>query len=585
MALDGIFLHFLKEEIVSGALGARVDKISQPSKDEIILSFRSRGGAKKLLLSARANSPRIHFVEKAPENPQQPPMLCMLLRKHLVGALLTGVRQSELDRILFLDFEAANEIGDRVELCVCIEIMSKHSNIILMYKDGKIIDSLKRVDITKSSFRQILPGLNYSMPPAQDKACLLKAEVSDIVGKIKRLPEKKLSSAILSVIQGVSPIVSREIAFVGCGDDLQVALLNENQFNALEKALTDLKNRIINNTPQPTVVTDSDNKPRDFSFMPVLQYGDTVYSQSYETCSQLLDSFYDERDRSERAHQRAQDLFKLLNNTIERIARKINLQKAELEECANRETLRIYAELINANQYQLEKGSLYYDLYNYYDNNNIVRIPADPALNPNQNAQKYYKEYKKARTAEEKLTELIESGEQELVYIESVLDLLSRSDSERELSEIRRELAEQGYIRSRRNKNKQKQPKALPPIEYRSDDGFTILVGRNNMQNDRLSLKLAHNYDMWLHVKNIPGSHVVVVSKGIQVTDEAIEQAAVIAAFHSRARDSSQVPVDYTYIKNLKKPQGAKPGKVIYNTYNTLTVNPDAKLIEKLFVK
>lgn len=585
MALDGIFLHFLKEEIITQAVGARVDKVSQPSKDEIILSFRSRGGARKLLLSARANSPRIHFIEKAPENPQQPPMLCMLLRKHLIGALLTGVRQAELDRILFLDFEATNEIGDRVELCVCIEIMSKHSNIILMYKDGKIIDSLKRVDITKSSFRQILPGLTYGMPPAQDKACLLNADISDIISGIKGLPEKKLSSAVLSVVQGVSPIVSRELAFTGCGDDLQVALLNENQLASLERVLADLKERIINNAPQPMIIADSDNKPRDFSFMPVLQYGDTVSLHSFEMCSQLLDSFYDERDRLERTHQRAQDLFKLLHNTIERIARKINLQKAELEECANRETLRIYAELINANQYQLEKGSLYYDLYNYYDNNNIVRIPADPALNPNQNAQKYYKEYKKARTAEEKLTELIESGEQELVYIESVLDLLSRSDSERELAEIRRELAEQGYIRSRGNRNKQKQPKALPPIEYCSDDGFTILVGRNNMQNDKLSLKTAHNYDMWLHVKNIPGSHVVVVSNGVQVTDEAIEQAAVIAAYHSRARDSSQVPVDYTYIKNLKKPQGAKPGKVIYNTHNTLTVNPDMKLIEKLFIK
>lgn len=583
MALDGIFLHFLKNEINSEVVGARVDKVFQPSKDEIILAFRTRGGVKKLLLSARANSPRIHFIQKTPENPQQPPMFCMLLRKHLTGALLKELRQVELDRILFLDFEATNEIGDRVELSVCIEIMSKHSNVILMYKDGKIIDSLKRVDITKSSFRQVLPGLQYQFPPAQQKICLLNNDVLDVISALQLLPEKKVSSALLSVLQGVSPIVCRDIA-KNC-DDVAVADLTASQLDDIEKSLAKLRQRVINGSPEPTIILDSDNKPRDFSFMEIEQYGEAVSSKRFETCSLLLDSFYDEKDRIERTHQRAQDLFRLLHNTIERISRKINVQKAELNDCANRETLRIYAELIQANQYQLQKGSFYYDLCNYYDDNKIVRIKADPALTPSQNAQKYYKEYKKARTAEEKLNELILNGEQELLYIESVLDLLMRSDTERELSEIRMELAEQGYLRSRQTRNKQKQQKALPPIEYRSDDGFTILVGRNNIQNDRLSLKSAHNYDMWLHVKNIPGSHVVVVSNGAQVSDLAVSQAAIIAAYHSRARDSAQVPVDFTYIKNLRKPQGAKPGKVIYNTYQTLTVNPNKDIVDKLFIK
>lgn len=583
MALDGIFLHFLKDEISSEILGARVDKVFQPSKDEIILTFRTREGVKKLLLSARANSPRIHFIQKTPENPQQPPMLCMLLRKHLTGAVLKEVRQVELDRVLFMDFEATNEIGDRVELSVCIEIMSKHSNVILMHKDGKIIDSLKRVDITKSSFRQVLPGLQYQFPPAQQKLCLLNADVSDVLTAVQSFPEKRMSAALLSVLQGVSPIVCRDIA-KNC-DNSSVADLTSSQLDDVRNSLMKLQQRVINGSPEPTIILDSDNKPRDFSFMKIEQYGDSASSQKSETCSLLLDSFYDERDRIERTHQRAQDLFRLLHNTIERISRKINVQKAELNECANRETLRIYAELIQANQYQLQKGSFYYDLYNYYDNNNVVRIKADPALTPSQNAQKYYKEYKKSRTAEEKLNELISSGEQELLYIESVLDLLTRSNTERELSEIRAELAEQGHLRSRQTRNKQKQQKALPPIEYRSTDGFTILVGRNNIQNDRLSLKLAHNYDMWLHVKNIPGSHVVVVSNGVQVSDLAVSQAAIIAAYHSRARDSSQVPVDFTYIKNLRKPQGAKPGKVIYNTYQTLTVNPQQDVVDKLFIK
>lgn len=582
MALDGIFLHFLKDEISSEILGARVDKVFQPAKDEIILAFRTREGVKKLLLSARANSPRVHFIQKTPENPQQPPMLCMLLRKHLTGAVLKELRQVELDRILFMDFEAANEIGDRVELSVCIEIMSKHSNVILMYRDGKIIDSLKRVDITKSSFRQILPGLQYQFPPAQQKLCLLNTDISDVLTAVQSFPEKRMSAALLSVLQGVSPIVCRDIA-KNC-DNSAVADLTELQLDDARNSLTRLQQRVLNGSAEPTTVFDSDNKPRDFSFMEIEQYGETASSQKFETCSLLLDSFYDEKDRLERTHQRAQDLFRLLHNTIERISRKINVQKAELNDCANRETLRVYAELIQANQYQLQKGSFYYDLFNYYDNE-TVRIKADPALTPSQNAQKYYKEYKKARTAEEKLKELISNGEQELLYIESVLDLLVRSNTERELSEIRMELAEQGYLRSRQTRNKQKQQKALPPIEYRSDDGFTILVGRNNIQNDRLSLKSAHNYDMWLHVKNIPGSHVVVVSNGVQVSDLAVSQAAVIAAYHSRARDSSQVPVDFTYIKNLRKPQGAKPGKVIYNTYRTITVNPQKDIVDKLFVK
>ncbi len=581
MALDGIFLQAIKNEIEKEAVGMRIEKVHQPSREELLLILRGRNGQKKLLLSARANSPRIHFTDFPPENPKTPPMLCMLLRKHLTSAMITGLRQAGSDRILFVDFSSTNEIGDKVNLSLVIEIMAQHSNIILINTDTNIIiDSVKRIDFSTSSVRQILPGLTYALPPKQFKLSFFEESADKITDKILSFKNKNLSSAVLSSIEGISPIISREIAFnVNENDEF----CSEIDREKLYKTIDSFKKLICDNNLSPYTVEDENSKPVDFAFCKINQYSNARICRKEESFSKLLDFFYRERDRIERTRQRSDDLFKKLTNSVNRISKKINLQTAELEQCADRETLRINAELISANQYRLEKGALFYDLENYYDDNKIIRIKADPALNPTQNSQKYFKEYKKAKNAEKMLAEIIEKSREELEYIESVIDALTRADGEDEINEIRRELSENGYVKTKQSGSKnQKQPKALPPKKYESDDGFTILVGRNNTQNDKLSLKTARGNDMWLHTQKIHGSHVIIVADGKEVSDIAIEQAAMIAAYNSNARQSSQVPVDYTLAKNLKKPNGAKPGFVIYHVYNTLFVKPDEKEVERL---
>lgn len=577
MALDGLTLHFINREISEYLLGAKVEKIYQPSKCELVFLMRTRAGAYRLYMSAQAISPRIHLTRFSPENPQTPPMLCMLLRKRLTGATLTNIEQISLDRVLRLDFNATNEIGDKVNLKIYIEIMAQRSNIVLVDENGKVIDAVKRVDETKSTYREVLPGGTYLLPPSQDKLSLNEADSEQIVEKIKEYKDKRLSQAILASLLGVSPIVCRELAYCTCGDDIQVELLNEKNYERLKNKIDELILRLKNNEITPTVVFDNEDKPLDFTFFPLEQYGSSVKQQQFESFSELLDFFCFEKDREYRIKRRAGDMFKLLNNATERVSRKLNLQREQLKKCAEKEDLRINAELISSNLYRLEKGAPFYDIENYYDNNNIKRISANPALSPVQNSQRYYKEYKKAVTAEKMLADLIDFSEQELVYIDSVLDSLSRADTEAEISEIRQELIAQGYIR-KRGKDKVKLPKTLPPYEFTTSEGFKVLVGRNNVQNDKLSLKTAKNYDMWLHTQGFVGSHTVIVSDNREITDKAIVEAAEIAAHFSSASEAQKVPVDYTLVKNLKKPKNAKPGKVIYNVYNTVYVTPNKNI-------
>ena len=583
MALDGIFLRQIKNEIEKEAISMRVEKVHQPSKEELVLILRGRNGQKKLLLSARANSPRIHFTTHAPENPKTPPMLCMLLRKHLTSAMITAFRQIDSDRILFIDFDSTNEIGDRVSLSLVIEIMAQHSNIILINSENNvIIDALKRVDFSTSSVRQILPGLTYALPPKQFKLDLFSEGPDKICEKILSFKNKNLSSAVLSSIEGISPVISREIAFRVTDNDDFCTDINDEKAEKLKNVIHEIQVKINNSQTAPYVVEDENSRPADFAFMEIKQYAGARKCVKEESFSSLLDRFYYERDRLERTKQRSDDLYKKLNNLIQRISKKINLQTAELAQCADREALRINAELISANLYRLEKGAPFYDIENYYDENRIIRIKADPALSPTANSQKYFKEYRKAKTAEKMLTELIEKNKEELEYLESVLDALSRADGEEEIGEIRRELSDNGYMKSKQKDSKNKAQKTLPPKKFTSSDGFTILVGRNNVQNDKLSLKTARGNDLWLHTQKIHGSHVIILAEGKEISNLAIEEAAVIAAYNSKARYSSQVPVDYTPAKNLKKPNGAKPGFVIYHVYSTLFVKPDEKLVEKL---
>lgn len=557
MALDGIYLHLLKNEISDRVTGCRVDKIYQPSKDEILFTFRTRNGTEKLLLSAKADCARIQFTSAHIENPKKPPMLTMLLRKLLCGGVLKEIRQDGFERILTLVFDCRNDLGDPVIYNVIIEIMGRYSNIIITDENDKIIECIKRIDALKSSVRQILPGLKYALPPAQHKMNILTDDVSDIENAMAASHCQKRSKAAQEVLQGISPIVAREIEY--------------------GKTLTELKNDI--QYPIPTVVML--DGPKDFTFFEPKQYDGMCQLKTFDDFSSLIDYFYYEQVRHDRIKQRSNDLFKYLTTLKERAVRKAINRQNELEECKDKDKFRIYGDIITANAYALKKGSFFYDLQNFYDNNAEIRIPADPTLSPSQNAQKYYKEYRKKQVAESKLNDFIAEAEDEAAYLESVIDSLSRAESDSEITAIRTELYESGFLSKRGTKNNKQ--KKLPPKKYISSEGFTIYVGRNNVQNDQLTLKTAKNYDLWFHVKDAAGSHVIVTAvKDKPFTDTLIRQAAMLAAHNSKAAGSSNVAVDYTIVKNVHKPNGAKPGMVIYDNYNTEYVTPNEEELSEV---
>ncbi len=574
MALDGIFINFLTEEIKETLIGSKVDKIHQPTKNELVFILRSKNGNFKLFLTADANCPRFHLINNSPENPQTPPMLCMLLRKKLVGATLTEVSQSGLDRIVFFNFNASNEIGDKVKLTLAIEIMAQHSNIILINEDGRIIDAVKRVDSEKSSYRLVLPGAVYKLPPEQNKLDIRKENEKTIADLICNLTNQRLSSAVLKTLQGISPLLSRELALRICEDDKFISELTEAEKEKLIFTLGQLKIMLNTKIIEPSMVLDVSEKPLEFSFLPILQYGSDYKTVKKNSLSELLDGFYSERDRVNRTRSKASELFKQLDSLIERTVRKLNNRREELKHCENREEIKIKAELITASQYNLQKGASVYEVYNYYDNNSVLKIQADPSLTPSQNAQKLYKEYKKACKAENMLVNLIEDGENELSYLESVKDLLLRSTLEREFNEIKDELSSQGFLKSKSNGKKQMKKAALPPLEFKTTQGLTVLVGRNNIQNDKLTFKTGKKGDIWLHAQKAPGSHVLLLSEGNEIPDDAIVEAAEIAAYYSSQKDGTIVTVDYTDVKNIKKPNGAKPGFVVYYTYYSVNVKP-----------
>lgn len=558
-------------------LGTRVDRVFQPNRDELILAFRGFSAAYKLLISARANSARVNLTTIPVENPQQPPMLCMLLRKKLQGAKLLEITQPDLERALMLKFDSVNELGDHVELTLAVEIMGRYSNIILVDENGKIIDALKRVDAEMSSERLVLPGLLYRLPPPQDKLSMLTCTVEEIMARIDALPrDMELSKALMSVLQGISPIIAREVEnSAGLGHEVYVKSMTPPQRRRTEMYVTTLMETAKNVSGTPHIVIDPQNKPKDFAFMDIRQYGSAMTVSEKKSFSEMLDAFYAERDQIERMRVKSQDLLRLLANHADRLSRKIANQQAELSACAERDTLRIKGDLLSANMYAIQKGETSVKLQNFYDENLAeLEIALDPALTPQQNAQKYYKNYRKAKTAEEKLTEQIGLAQTELTYIDSVFESLALAENERDLNEIRAELAEQGYVRRKAGKKNQKQLALSEPLKFKTSDGFTVLVGRNNRQNDKLTMKDANNNDIWFHTKNIPGSHTVLVTDGKAPTETAMEEAAVLAAQHSRAKDSAQVPVDYTQIRYVSKPQGAKPGMVIYVQYKTVYVDP-----------
>lgn len=572
MGIDGLFLYGIKKEISETLNGMRIDRIHQPSKEELVLLLRSSGVGKRLLICARPSAPRIHFTEKTYENPSEPPMFCMLLRKHLSGARFSQIEDTGYERIAVLCFDSVNEMGDSVTVKLAVELIGKQTNIILIGDDGRIIDAVRRSDL-EAGGRIIQPGARYEYPEKQEKLDPMTVSTDEFIRAVTD-EDTALEKAVVAVLDGVSPTVSREILTAsGLDTDMLSGAVGAKEAEKLGTALETLKKYIA--SPKPTAVADDNGIPFEFSYMPIKQYGTSTREVLFDGFSALLDSVFAERDRKERMRSFSSDLVKLLSNIRARLAKKTALREKELERCKDGEKYRIYGELLKANLYLVERGMPYAQVQNYYDPElKEVRIPLNTALSPAQNAQRYFKEYKKSCNAASVLGELIAQSKAEQQYIESVIDELKRACSLAELAEIRVELIQSGYLRASASERKKK-PTVSKPIEAISPDGFRVLIGRNNRQNDELTLKTASNGDMWFHTKNIPGSHVIVFCDGKEMSEETVLFAARLAAKHSDAAESSSVPVDYTRVKYVKKPAGAKPGMVIYKTNKTVFVTPE----------
>ena len=575
MPLDALCLTAVAGEVRAAVQGGKIDKIYQPARDEVVLYIRGPAGNVRLLLSANPGHPRAHLTERNRENPEQPPMFCMLLRKHLQGARILELNQPPLERILDFKLETLDELGDRVERRLVLEAMGRSANLLLLDGEGRIVDCTRRVDgdIARGQ-RQLLPGLFYRQPPTVDKLNPFTLEPEELRLVLDNPLGKAWDKLLLDSFTGLSPLVARELAF-RAGDD------SEKLAAELEK----LGKSVEENHFTPYLLV-REGKPVDFTFLPVLQYGPETESIPRESFSALLDDFFSDRESAERVRQRGQDLVKSVTSARDRTARKLGNQARELEATKNRERLRELGDILTSNLHLMEKGMSTFRTMDFYDpEGGEVDIPLDPLLTPQQNAAKYYKEYNKAKTAEEMLTIQIEKGEKELEYLNSVLENIALAEGEKDLQEIRQELTETGYLRRPKTAAKRAKKVSGKPMEFRSSAGLRISVGKNNSQNDLLTTKLAYKSDIWLHTQKIHGSHVILWLEGGEADARSLTEAAQLAAYFSQARDGSKVPVDYTPVKYVKKPAGARPGMVVYTTYQTAVVEPDAELAKKLRVK
>lgn len=537
MALDAICLAAVLHELRGMITGGKIDKIYQPGRDEIVLAMRTVVGNGKLLLSASPNHPRPQLTALNRENPAEPPMFCMLLRKHLTGGRLLDIDQPPQERIAIFRFETLSELGDRQERKLVLECISRRANLILLDEEDRIVDCLRRVegDVT-SGKRALLPGMFYHLPEPHP---------------------------------GLSPLIAREGEARGEGSDWGEKLL------ACVEA----------GEYTPTVLI-REGRPVDFTFLPITQYGAETAQKTYETFGALMDDFYAVREQAERARQKGQDLVRTVTTARDRTARKLANQRRELEETRDRERLRQLGDILTSNLHLMRKGMTALRTVDYYDPEGAeVDIKLDPLLTPQQNAAKYYKEYNKAKNAESVLTLQIEKNKRDLDYLDSVLEAIPMAEGERDLQEIRQELIDTGFARRLKKAKAREKRAASRPMEFRSSSGLRISVGKNNTQNDQLTTKQAGRGDIWLHTQKIHGSHVILWCEGEEIDTASLTEAAILAAYFSQARESHKVPVDYTPVRFVKKPAGAKPGMVIYTTYQTAYVDPDEELVKKLRVK
>ncbi len=571
MPLDAICLQALTAELAPQLEGAKIEKVQQPERDLLLLSLRGKMGGGKLLIAAGTGNARMHFTAETVENPPEPPMFCMLLRKHLVGARILSVSQPDHERMLRIDLEARDEMGDVAGKALIVEMIGRSSNVILVGQDGRIIDCLRRMDFAGDELRRLLPGMLYRMPPAQDKRSIFKLNADEILPLIESADRSvPVDRWLLNQFSGLSPLICRELAFRS-GED----------YNALAPELSRLTDRLKAQDFHPVMLLEN-GVPRDFSFMDIGQYGMRMDKRPCESFSGMLDAFYAQRERAERQRRRSHDLLRTVRTARDRLQRKLGLQREEFRRTESRDELRKQAELLTANLYRLKKGDRELCCEDYYlEDSPEIRIPLDPLKTPQQNAAAMYKEYNKRKAAAEHLRVFLAQGEQQLDYLESVLDQIERAEGEKDLAELRRELTETGYLKKQK-KGKPEKIKAQGPLVYRSDDGFEILVGRNNLQNDELTTKTARRTDYWLHTQKVHGSHVVIRCEGEEPPERTIEQAASLAVYHSQGRDGGKIPVDVTMIRFVRKPSGALPGKVIYTDYHTLLAQADEALADRL---
>ena len=578
MPLDAICLQGVVGELAPQLTGSRIEKIQQPARDQIILLLR---GSHRLFLNAGANQPRIHLTEQLRDNPSQPPMFCMLLRKHLSGGIIESVRQEPLERVVTLTVLASDEMGERSRFTLVWEGMPRRANLILCDRDGRIIDCLRRVDLEAEQDRQVLPGLFYRLPTRQDKRSPLSVTEEEFAALLGRAaPDAPLDAWLLDTFTAISPLVARELTVRACGSTDAPA----SQGNALWDVFSRWQRDVNENTFTPTLIKRNGSLA-DFTYGPVTQYGTYAETEIYDSFSHLLDDFYEKREQAERVKQKGRDLLKTATTARDRVRRKLAAQEKELAACLDRDHLRICGELITANLYRMERGQSRLTAQNYYDENCAdVDIPLDVRLSPQENAARYFKQYAKAKTAEKYLTAQLQRGREELQYLESVLQELAQAESEQDFNDIRTELTDGGYLRGRGKKQPGFQ-RASKPREFRSSAGLRILVGRNNRQNDRLTTKDADKRDIWLHTQKIHGSHVILCTGGAEPDEQSLMEAASLAAYFSQAQGSTKVPVDYTPVRFVKKPAGAKPGMVVYTTYQTMLADPNEELVKRLSVK
>ncbi len=578
MPFDAIFLSAVAQELRQKIIGLRIEKIQQPARDTVILQLR---GKEKLLLSANVNRPRIHLSTAGYENPAQPPMFCMLLRKHLSGGRIAAIDQPPAERVVDLSVDCTDEMGIPCRKHLILELMGRNSNLILTAEDGHIIDCLRRVDLEMSELRQVLPGLFYRQPPRQGRRLPGETGEEEILSLLRQInSSKRLDKWLIESFDGFSPLVARELSY-GFSEETDADILSLN----LGKLAEYLAGQFCRTDYRP-ILLSREGQPSDYSYRPIFQYGSFMQCSEEDSFSRLLDLFYSKTEHSDRMRQKTQTLRKSLTTLRERTLRKLELQRKEYESTLDRESLRQKGDIVTANLHAISRGQTLLRTEDFYHDMVEIEIPLKPELSPQQNAARYYKEYTKAKNGEKILSQQIRQGELEADYLGAVLDELSRVENEADLAEIRMELEQGGYVR-RESKKQQKQPKTQPvrPMEFRSSDGYTIYVGKNNRQNDHLSLKMARKDDLWLHIQKFHGTHVIIVCGGTEPPDQTVTEAAQLAAFYSQAREGQNVPVDVTPVRFLKKPNGAKPGMVVYDKYRTVIVTPEEALAERLRVR